>query len=791
VADARVPAHRQGRLSELLGPPVVDIDKTVRFFTYTEEERARRFATYPPDIRRNLQAFADGINAWIDEVRGDPSKLPFEFAEFGEPLDEGWTVDDSLALQDVLILSFGSGGGDELAHAALLDELVSRHGRRGIRMFDDLVLTNDPDAPSSIPRGYRYRAEPTHAREAEAAARRALEDDARLGIEATGTAGPAPSAAGTAAQLGLIPDVDTALDGYRKLERGLRQLRRMFSFGSNAQIGGPSMAEYGNAVQTGGPQVGYLLPQWLADFGIHGGNLDATGMTFAGAGPAVLIGRGPGYAWTTTTGASDLTDTYVERLDPQDPRSYEFRGSTEPMDCRTETYTVRGAPFEQEEICRTRHGPVFAFDEDNGVAYSLRYAWFNREGQTVEGFFRYNEVDGLGDFATYSNFLSSNHNMFYTDDRGNFGYWHPGNLPVRAPGVDLRLPQDGRGGSEWRGLLPLQAVPHAVNLDRGWLANWNNQPAQPWPRERAHPALDNVLDLEAALNPAGPVLPDPDGGVVNPDGLLDFQDLSANLRYAAFKDHRHTAFRRFLPSGEDLEPGPARRAGREVTRWDGFLTDQDQDGLYDSAGTTIVSRWVSRMRAAAFEDDLGDLSSWATESLLWHVLSPDDRLDLRQGWVDRPRSLAISAFEDAAADLATEFGTEDPGEWREPARLEHYQRVNADTFTDLAESEAGIDNSADSGRPGDVRDHIEMDRGTYNHVVVYVGEPASSGPRTRVHAGSVIPPGQSGFIDPLGREDRHYEDQLVLYETWRYKPMPLSRGAADRLAESVEVIVYP
>jgi acyl-homoserine lactone acylase PvdQ len=46
----------KGRLSDILGRIVVDIDKEVRFFTYTEEERAARFETYPQDIQTNLQA---------------------------------------------------------------------------------------------------------------------------------------------------------------------------------------------------------------------------------------------------------------------------------------------------------------------------------------------------------------------------------------------------------------------------------------------------------------------------------------------------------------------------------------------------------------------------------------------------------------------------------------------------------------------------------------------------------------------------------------------------------------
>ncbi len=479
-------------------------------------------------------------------TRGSPrprptrSLLPFEFVEYGEPVIREWTVTDSVALGDVLILSFGSGGGNEVSYASLLATLVDRHGPgKGLRMFNDLVVTEEPDGPISIPRDYRYQRFPTHARIAEAQSKRVLEDDARLGLGPVTIAGPAPEAGpgarGTLEQLALIPDPVKALKAFEPLEKLWAALHTMFSFGSNAQIAGPRMSEAGNASQTGGPQVGYLLPQWLADFGLHSadGKLDATGMTFAGAGPAVLIGRGRGFAWTTTTGASDLTDTYVEQLNPDNDRQYLFNGTYEDMDCRTETFSLRGVPFDESEICRTRHGPVVGFDLENDVAYSIRYAWFNREQQTVEGFFRYNQSRSLQDYATYVNYLSSNHNMFYTDDKGNFGYWHPGNHPVRAKGVDLRLPQDGRGGSEWKGLLPIQRVPHAVNFKRSWLANWNNQPALGWKRERAYSVVDNAQDLENALDPGGRQLVDPlTGGDINADKQVDHDDLVDNLKYA-------------------------------------------------------------------------------------------------------------------------------------------------------------------------------------------------------------------------------------------------------------------
>jgi penicillin amidase len=793
----------KGRLSELLGivdilgvANTVDIDKDVRFFTYTAEERARKFATYPADIRANLQAFADGINARIAEVQLDPTQLPLEFVEYATPLIEDWQVDDSIALSDVLILSFGAGGGSEMRHAALLAELVAKHGEElGTKMFDDLIVTEDPDSPISIPLDYDYVNESTFARVAEAESRRALTEDARLSLSAAETATAArPRAArtGTAAQLSLVPDAAKVLPAFERLARVQEAISYVFSFGSNAQIAGAAHSESGNAVQTGGPQVGYLLPQWLADIGLHSadGVLDAMGMTFAGAGPAVLIGRGNGFAWTTTTGSSDLMDTYVEQLNPANSRQYLFNGVYEDMECRTETYAFRNLiPIDEQEICRTRHGPVVAFDEANGVAYSMRYSWFDREVQTVEGFFSYNKVRSVEDFATFANYLGSNHNMFYTDDQGHYGYWHPGNHPVRADGIDIRLPQDGTGGSEWQGLLPVQEVPHAVDFPRGWLANWNNQPALGWKRERGWEAIDNANDLFQTLDPAQAAVDDPlSGNPINVDRKLNFEDLSGNLRYAAFKDHTDTYFRPFVPADDALADDLAKNTAAVLRDWDGFRTDMDDDGMWDSAGPAIVAEWVSAMRNLAFNDELGASAGWGDENLAWHLLATDDTLTQAVDWLNgkTPAAFAAEAFSAAAASLSARFGNADPTSWKDPARLEHYQRLNADLVADTAFGALGLDNSGDIGLPGDVADLIEMDRGTYNHVVVYTDPPAGSDVLglSGSQAGSVIPPGQSGFVNLLLQEAPHYEDQLALYLEWRYKPMWLSIEEARADAES-------
>lgn len=801
----------KGNLSHLLGPVIVGSDKTVRFWTYTAAERAARFATYPADIKRWWLAWVDGINRWIAEAKADSiSKMPLEFAEFGEPLDP-WTIDDSIAMSDYLIWTFGSGGGSEVRNLADLQAYIAKFGEtEGRKAWNDLIWVNDPDAPPSIPADYDWRSTDSLARpEADA---KTLQDDARISMpSALKVAGPAGGVAPLMSQVDLlrVPVTESVLKDIDALDQGRAMLERIFfKFGSNAQIVAPHRTTSGNTALQAGPQVGYFLPQALTDFGMHSadGQIDATGMTFAGVGPAVLIGRGTGFNWTTTTGASDITDTFVEQLNPANAKQYLFDPDGagpqpavwENMECRTELYKIKGAQFDQQEICRTRHGPILSFDTANNVAYSVRYAWFNREGGTVEGFFRYNQVKSMEDFATFANMLASNHNMFYADDQGNIGYWHPGNFPRRAAG-DLRLPFTGTGTQEWLGLLSADEVPHAINLPRGWLANWNNKPSVDWDRENGWGAVHGVSTFFDNLDANGPARPDPWGGSVNPDRQVSWQDLNANIRYAAFRDFNADYFTPYLPASSS---DAVEQKALDVLRdYNGFIYDANGDKKVDSAGYTILGRFVNELRARVFNDDLSGVPNRASTSTLVHVMNPAAALQPQRDWLggQSRAQAAAAAFTGAVNSLKAQFGNGEPRSWQSDQPEQHYTRLNADLLTDVARETARGQIRSNTGinvtplkagevnvPPGNVPDHIRMNRGTYNHLVLYLDPPSGSGilGESRAEHGSVIAPGQSGFISMLGQESKHSRDQFDLYVEWRYKPMPMTLAEALAIAES-------
>ncbi|HVM20357.1 MAG TPA: penicillin acylase family protein [Egibacteraceae bacterium] len=794
----------KGRLTEIFGPVpgFPESDAATRRLFYTDAERLRKLARMSPRLRSMYAAYVDGVNAWMDEVRSDPSKLPQEYTQLGLGQPAPWDVTDSLAIAEMLVETFGAGGGSELQQAELLKHLQGQYlARKARRAFDDIRWLNDPASPTSIPKRYAWEKADTYTNRLPA---KRWRRDARLGLTSqqrkpgAPVAEPAAPAIGTAAQAALVPDAQSrqAQQQVRDHMTGLEKARELIHFGSNAFITGPKRTRRGGTLQLGGPQVGQFAPQIVAEFGLHApaDGLNMTGLTFAGSGPAVLIGRTPHFAWTTTTGNSDGADIYVEQLGPE-PETYVYEGRVHAMDCRDEQIRTRnGAPHSTERVCRTHHGPVIATDEDNGVAYSIRRSWFDREEGTIEGFFGANFVKNIRQFATSINRLQSNHNMFYVDAKGNYGYWHPGAIPIRAKGTDVRLPQDGRvAASEWVRLRTAQEMPHAVNFGRQWLANWNNKPAKSW--DNGDAANYGVVYHSRLWNR---LLAGEDRMSFARGNRFNRINATTELEFEFFRKHIVRAAR----SSDDPQ---IRKAGQVLARWNARRQDRDGDGKVDSEpGYSLWKGWRNRARTMAFSDELGSFTGRTSSSMLRHVLDGKKASLVKHlDWLNgEHRDVFLNRVMRANLDaLASEYGTDDMSQWRAAMPTQHYTRLNVRFYDCEVARAAGNTTGCDDQLPGNVRSLDYMNRGTYNHLVEFIPRPGASAPagdpfveprrRYRVRSGSIISPGQSGFINQAGQQSPHYEDQHELYAGWQYKPMPTRARDVRRLGDgSVTVLTY-
>jgi penicillin amidase len=135
----------EGRLAEVLGPSYVTRDRLARLFKY-RGDTAAEWSSYGPDARALVTAFVSGINAYIDEVRANPKKLPIEFSLLGF-LPERWTPE--VPLTRVTSLSGVGNGTSELLHARLValvgvtraNELVDTYPHHDLDPVEGLDLS--------------------------------------------------------------------------------------------------------------------------------------------------------------------------------------------------------------------------------------------------------------------------------------------------------------------------------------------------------------------------------------------------------------------------------------------------------------------------------------------------------------------------------------------------------------------------------------------------------------------------------------------------------------------------
>jgi len=293
------------------------------------------------------------------------------------------------------------------------------------------------------------------------------------------------------------------------IETGLNGLRDGFpSTMSNALLLNAEHSASGQPLAVFGPQTSYFVPQLLLEVAIHGGDINTRGMTFTGL-PYVVIGRGPDFAWSATSGSSDLTDVrVVQRCSPAEAPAhgeggYQVNGQCKPFDVIDEEWVARWnlasstdpeAVGQNEAVHRRvirteEYGPVIGFATVSGlpVAVTRQRSTYFAELDTALPFMQAtrNEVHDVQSFYDVFYNTTGSFNWFYIDDR-DIAYFHSGDYPQRANGIHPELPSWGNGQYDWNGFLPQQAHPQESNPERGYLASWNNRPARDWWAADAH-----------------------------------------------------------------------------------------------------------------------------------------------------------------------------------------------------------------------------------------------------------------------------------------------------------------
>ena len=427
----------RGRLAEVLGPGAVEFDKENRILGLgAAADRAA--AALDPEARRELEAYARGVNAFLEQHPGSPltAGLPVEFALL-RYRPEPWTPADSLAIGLNMHKLLTNMWRRELARARVSE-------RVGPELAADLyVSTSEHDHIVAVPVQVPIRERPRRSYVA-THCRHSLE-------EILGRDLPEPSV----------------------------------HAGSNNWVAAGPRTASGAAMLADDMHLPHTVPPiWFINH-LSAPGVEVAGFSLPGV-PWVIAGHNRRIAWGFTNLGGDVQDLYIERFNPDDRSLYMTPTGWQPVRRRTERIRVRGKEDIVAEILETRHGPIVHEDGDTRIALQ----WTALDPALISfPFGAVNRAQNWEEFTrAFRGYGGPAQNVVYADADGNIGYHAAGKLPLRRTGRgEVPVPGD-TSVFDWMGTVPFDAMPHNFNPPEGILATANSRVV---PEGYAYPITDH------------------------------------------------------------------------------------------------------------------------------------------------------------------------------------------------------------------------------------------------------------------------------------------------------------
>jgi penicillin amidase len=455
-----------GRLSEILGAPALEIDRSFRRLGLGEAAD-REISLVDVDERAALEAFARGVNRYIAEKH----PLPVEFTILRyEP--EQWRPTDSLLVIGYMYQTLTSSWRWDLNRL----EVSARIGK------ERASFLYDPTSPYDHPIvGAQTSPVKKEVPAVPASAPRPHGDSVPTLFNAANS---------DAASAQTTDHSSSALWGFARktLFEFDEQVRA--AFGSNNWVvdglhtasGKPLLANDTHlALST--PSIWYIVqlsaPGWNAE-----------GFTLPGI-PGIVIGHNDRITWGVTNDGADVQDLFRETFNPANPLEYRVNGNWIAARTREEVINVHGRAPETLDVIVTRHGPVMS--QQGNTGYALKWT-ATEPGGLAHSYFGMQFARNWNEFReSLRNAAGPGQNIVYADVDGHIGFIVAAKIPIRKcgafPPAGSSLPADTPCGAapmpgdtddfQWAGYIPFEDLPQVLDPPGGIIATANAQVAGP------------------------------------------------------------------------------------------------------------------------------------------------------------------------------------------------------------------------------------------------------------------------------------------------------------------------
>ncbi|MCR9148787.1 MAG: penicillin acylase family protein [Rhodobacteraceae bacterium] len=725
----------QGRLSELFGARTVRVDELMRRLDLYGLA-ARSVAAQDADTGRALQAYADGVNFWIETVnaeamgRGAP-----EFFLFPATIAY-WQPADSLAILKLMGIRLSTHLEEEV--------LAARVSALSADWATDLL----PDVP-----------------------------------------GPGTAALPPYAQ--LVPGIRPDRAALRVADDPLSPFPRAgFGGASNAWAAAPARSAAGGTLLANDPHLGFSAPStWylarleLASGGVIGGTLPGV--------PLVLVGRNADLGWGLTSAYLDDQDVFIEELNPADPTRYRTAAGWTDFETRRSIIEVRDAEPVTITLRWTQNGPVLpgthydlASVTPPGHVAALGWTLLDPADTSASAVLGVMRARTRAAAIAAGEKVVAPAQMLTLADAEGVAMQLVGRMPARDPGHETqgRMPALGwKEVNRWQGALPYEANPRFADPEGGIVGNTNNK----------------IVDAPFP-NHVSFVWGDSDR-VQRWRRLMQEREVHSRESFIATQlDIVSPTARTLLPLiGADLwftgEAAPAgtperrrQRALELLAAWDGEMSEHLPEPL-------IYAAWVRALQQRLIRDELGPLAGEFSSLRPLFLERVFRDIDGAARWCDVLQSsplescteIAQLALDDALVELSDRFGgTIESWRWGDAHQATHDHPVLGEVpvlrwFVNIRQSTSGGDNTLMRG--------LTAGRGPHpyhsTHGAGYRGVYDFADPDSSVF---IISTGQSGH--PLSR---HYDDLSDLWRRGEYIPMSLDPDLARAASAGITRLLPP
>jgi acyl-homoserine lactone acylase PvdQ len=432
--------------------------------------------------------------------------------------------------------------------------------------------------------------------------------------------------------------------------------------GSNGFAIAPKKSASGHALLWINPHTSFFFRselQMRSDAGLNTYGAATWGQFF------IYQGFNESAGWMHTSSTVDAVDEFLESVTRHDDGSLTYRYGTQDRPVKSSeislSYRTESGEMAQRRFTTyaTHHGPIIGQKDGKWIAFAM----MDKPIAALEQSYLRTKAQDYAQFLKVAQRkANSSNNTIFADAKGTIAYLHPQFIPMRDDRFDYRKPVDGSDpATDWKGLTPIDKVPHLLNPAGGWIQNTNN-----WPWSAAGKDSQKASDFPRYMDMVGE----------NPRGdhavmlLEKGQGFTLDTLTTAAFDSFQPAFARWVP---DL-----------VHDWDALpATDPLKAKLAEPVAA--LRGWDYRWSLESIANSLACL--WAEDLRQWTLTQKaDDDQTLYDRMNAAPSAERLRLLSGVIDRMEQDFGG-----WRTPwGQINRYQRLTGAITQDFTDEGASL-----------------------------------------------------------------------------------------------------